>query len=947
MTSGAPLEIRLLGAPQILRDGVPVPAPRGRKAWAVLAYLALADRARAPAPGSPSSPSPAPTTRSAPCAGRSPSCAAPWGCRRRSPATRSRSTLPDGAVVDVHALTAADARPRAGARRAARGHRAGRRPGLRGVAARGAPPARRRLPRRVLHDAAHAALAAGRPLDGAALASRALALDALRRERARAAGPLPRRGRATRPPPRARRRVRGPLPPRARPRARPARRAAPRTTDAGRRAAGRRRPRRGRRAARGRPRRARRGRGGARRRLPAPGRAPRRARSATPRCWRARSPRSAWRSCTPSAAATRRAPRCSTRRSRSPRSTTSATSPRRCAASSATSRSRRPGRLRRPLADAGLAGWCAWTRSAPPCSPSAAWRSPTARTTRPRSGCSSRRSPSRAAAATSAARPGRSRSSAARHVIRGELEEAAGGARGLARAGARDGLDRVPALPGGAARRGRAAPRRHARTPSRLLDHAWPLGCRLGDPCWEAVAARALGAGPRRRRRARRPRSPGCGTPRCAPCGSPTRTSGSTRTASTRSPASRSRPARPRRPPPSPCSSGSPPGPTCASSSCAPRCTARALGDGGGRGLRAAARRGDREPRAARRSSPSRPDPRTRGVTRRAGALLVRRRDAGAPPTPGATVTLHHRRRIPSSRRATARCGPPATTRAWSRRSSPRSARASSRPAGSLPALRVLDVAAGTGNAVDPRRRRAAPRSSRATSPPSCSRPAAAARPPPGVELEWVGGRRRAPAVRRRVVRRRHLVDRRDVRAPPPGRRGRAGPRLPPRRHARPAELDARGHARRPLPHHAAVHAGAAAGRAARAALGQRGPPARPLRRPRRASAPRAASCSRSPRSRRRAATPSTSRPSYGPTIAARKNAEKEGRAEEFDEALDRFCDEWNRGDGRGARASRRSTCSASAPGLTAPQAPRPARGATGCPACGTRWRGGPRPSSG
>ena len=34
----------------------------------------------------------------------------------------------------------------------------------------------------------------------------------------------------------------------------------------------------------------------------------------------------------------------------------------------------------------------------------------------------------------------------------------------------------------------------------------------------------------------------------------------------------------------------------------------------------------------------------------------------------------------------------------------------------------------------------------------------------------------------------------------------------------------------------------------------------------------------------------------YGPTIAARANAEKTGRAAEFDEALDRFCEEWNRG---------------------------------------------------
>ena len=40
----------------------------------------------------------------------------------------------------------------------------------------------------------------------------------------------------------------------------------------------------------------------------------------------------------------------------------------------------------------------------------------------------------------------------------------------------------------------------------------------------------------------------------------------------------------------------------------------------------------------------------------------------------------------------------------------------------------------------------------------------------------------------------------------------------------------------------------------------------------------------------------------YGPTIAARANAEKEGRAEELDEAMDAFCDEWNRGSDDDAR---------------------------------------------
>jgi SAM-dependent methyltransferase len=40
----------------------------------------------------------------------------------------------------------------------------------------------------------------------------------------------------------------------------------------------------------------------------------------------------------------------------------------------------------------------------------------------------------------------------------------------------------------------------------------------------------------------------------------------------------------------------------------------------------------------------------------------------------------------------------------------------------------------------------------------------------------------------------------------------------------------------------------------------------------------------------------------YGPTIAARANAEKEGRAEEFDQALSEFCAEWNRGSEEDAR---------------------------------------------
>ena len=40
----------------------------------------------------------------------------------------------------------------------------------------------------------------------------------------------------------------------------------------------------------------------------------------------------------------------------------------------------------------------------------------------------------------------------------------------------------------------------------------------------------------------------------------------------------------------------------------------------------------------------------------------------------------------------------------------------------------------------------------------------------------------------------------------------------------------------------------------------------------------------------------------YGPTIAARKNAAKAGREDEFDAALDAFCDDWNRGTEDAAR---------------------------------------------
>ena len=40
----------------------------------------------------------------------------------------------------------------------------------------------------------------------------------------------------------------------------------------------------------------------------------------------------------------------------------------------------------------------------------------------------------------------------------------------------------------------------------------------------------------------------------------------------------------------------------------------------------------------------------------------------------------------------------------------------------------------------------------------------------------------------------------------------------------------------------------------------------------------------------------------YGPTIAARANAAKDGREQEFDAVVDAFCDEWNLGTPERAR---------------------------------------------
>jgi DNA-binding SARP family transcriptional activator len=170
------LAIRLLGRPEIERDGAIVPPPRGHKAWAVLAYLVLAER-------------PVPRAQLAGLifgdAG-DPLGALRWTLAQLRRALGAPDTLrgdplvhglPAGTVVDVQALAAGDPDPAL----------------ARGELLEGIDPEsgavfeawllveRRRLGglcEGVLRDAALGALAGGAPLEGAALVSRALALNA-------------------------------------------------------------------------------------------------------------------------------------------------------------------------------------------------------------------------------------------------------------------------------------------------------------------------------------------------------------------------------------------------------------------------------------------------------------------------------------------------------------------------------------------------------------------------------------------------------------------------------------------------------------------------------------------------------------------------------------------------------------------------------------------------
>jgi DNA-binding SARP family transcriptional activator len=169
------LKIRLLGAPSIERGGEPAAPPRGRKAWAVLAYLALAER---------------PVSRATLASLLFADADDPLGALRWTLAQLRRTlglpaavqgdpialNLPDDALLDAAAVAGGDGDPDL----------------VRGDLLEGVEPGggavfdawllveRRRLAGlsgAVLREAALTHLGAGRALDGAALATRALAFS--------------------------------------------------------------------------------------------------------------------------------------------------------------------------------------------------------------------------------------------------------------------------------------------------------------------------------------------------------------------------------------------------------------------------------------------------------------------------------------------------------------------------------------------------------------------------------------------------------------------------------------------------------------------------------------------------------------------------------------------------------------------------------------------------
>src|SRR5438552_13989622 len=105
-----PIAVHLLGPPLLIRDGVVYAAPRGRKVWALLAYLALSDRP----------PSRQQLTDLLFPDAEDPAAALRWNLSelRRllgGPDTVGsgntvRLRLPEGSIVDVHVLMAGTSR---------------------------------------------------------------------------------------------------------------------------------------------------------------------------------------------------------------------------------------------------------------------------------------------------------------------------------------------------------------------------------------------------------------------------------------------------------------------------------------------------------------------------------------------------------------------------------------------------------------------------------------------------------------------------------------------------------------------------------------------------------------------------------------------------------------------------------------------------------------------
>ena len=136
---------------------------------------------------------------------------------------------------------------------------------------------------------------------------------------------------------------------------------------------------------------------------------------------------------------------------------------------------------------------------------------------------------------------------------------------------------------------------------------------------------------------------------------------------------------------------------------------------------------------------------------------------------------------------------------------------------------RVLDVAAGSGNAAIPAARTGATVVASDLTPELLDgRPAA--RAAAGVELTWETADAEALPFADGEFDVGPVLPGRDVRPAPPGRRRRAGPGLPARRHHRPALLDAGGLHRPDVRDHEAVRPPAAARGPAAAAVGGRGP---------------------------------------------------------------------------------------------------------------------------